>query len=251
MKKLSLFVIIIGTLAALFGTVQGATSIYSLNIIDGRFLQCVDNVIEAEFTPAAIDTSGATMPTFQAEQHFVLSNGATDMQTDVLTSYQSRRFYLALGSSDVTYADVYLVSTNNPTVRSSTYRIYCDSTVISLGGGINADGVLGIDDRFNRTEGDLVNVLYRRNDPTGNSGVAVYSLDEDFDGVFEGFFTYEMFEPYLDNAPEENVMLGQVDRSTLYALTSGQFQIVIHDPYEVKIYEVVFDAFPINNVIFR
>lgn len=251
MKRLSLFAILIGILTVLFGTVNSQTSIYSLSIVDGRFLQCVDNVIEAEYTPAAIDTSGATIPTFEAEQHFILSNGATGMQTAVLTSYESRRFYLALGSSDVTYADVYLVSTNNPTVRTGTVRVYCDGTVINFGGDVTADGVLGIDDRFNRTEGDLVNVLYRRNDATGNPAVAVYSLDENYEGVFEGFFTYEMFEPYLDNPPEENTMLGQVDRSTLYALTSGQFQIVIHDPVEVKIYEVVFNAFPINNVIFR
>jgi len=69
--------------------------------------------------------------------------------------------------------------------------------------------------------------------------------------VFEGSFGYELFEPYLDNPPAVNTFLGRVNYSRLYALTSGEFQIIVDDPLEAKTYTTVFSAFPISAIYFN
>jgi hypothetical protein len=142
----------------------------------------------------------------------------------------------------MTYAEVYLVSSENPAVRSNTIRIMCDGSVQDTGGAVNADGEKGPDDRLNADKGDLINVLYLRPDTSGESEIAVYSLDADSNGVFEGVFPNELFAPYIGNPPAENTYLAELDRSKLYALASGEFQVVISDPVEVKSYNVIFSV---------
>ena len=224
----------------LFGIISTAalaagSSVARLSISSGTLLQCTGNVIEARFTSAAYNSAGGIISSFSVTHSYTTSNGGSTTQTGTLTSNVSHTFYLSSGSGDVSYADVSLVSGT----ASATARISCDGTVI-------IGGVIGEDDRMNYANGDLINVLYASRD-----SVKVYSVATDSTGVPEGSFGYDLFQPYLNNSPTENTYLGQVDYSRLYALTSGEFQIVVDDPVESKSYTTIFSAFPISGVYFR
>jgi len=217
---------------------QAAPAINSLAITGAGLLQCSGNVIEASFTPTAYDAGNSTVGSFTATVYITTSNGAVAPQSANLTSGSGYTFYLAVGSETMSYAEVYVVSGS---AQSGTVTIYCDGRVVF--------GANGEDHRMNYANGDLINVLYAATDSQG--GVKVYSVDANSKGVFEGRFAYTLFEPYLDNPPAVNTFLGQVDYSRLYALTSGEFQIIVDDPIESKTYTTIFSAFPVSGIYFR
>lgn len=233
LKKLFVAVGILLTVMSFIASAQ--TSVSSVAITGGGILQCTDNVIEARITAVGYNASGGTVGSFSATQNYSTSNGGSFSQTSTLTSGSSLTFYLAIGSGAVSYVDVSLTVGG---AVSNTARIYCDGRVELSAGG---DG-----DRMNYANGDLINVLYAATD-----SVKVYSLDANSKGVYEGSFGYDLFKPYLDNAPAENTFLGQVNYSRLYALTSGEFQIIVDDPVEAKTYTTIFTAFPISNIYYR
>jgi hypothetical protein len=250
-KRLFLLLILLISSALTWTLVQGATSVYSISLTSAKLLQCGANVIEAQYTASALDTSGKPINSFNATQYYVTSNGAAAPTHATLSSGAAHTFYIVMGTSGMSYAEVYLVSNSNPVVRSNTLRINCDRTVQDIGGSSTADNTSTPDNRINYGSGDLINALYARTDPSGKPGIAVYSIDSKSKGWLKGYFSNTLFAPYLGNPPAENTYLGEVDYSKLYALTSGEFQIVIADLGEKKSYSVIFSAFPVKNVYFR
>lgn len=234
----------VGVLVALAGfTAFGQATIARIDLSGAGVLQCSGNVIEGYFVASGFDSSGTPIASFSATQRYWTSNGGALTQSAVMTSGASHAFYLALGSGTVSYVEVYLVADDVGAARSSTVRIHCDGRVEYL---IAFSG----DGRLNYANGDLINVLYAAVGPDEMGAIAVYSLDENSVGVFEGYFEYALFAPYLENPPDQNTFLGQVEYSRLYALTTGEFQIVISDPVEAKSYTTIFSAFPVTNVYF-
>lgn len=233
-KKLILAVCLV--LGVVSFAVSAQATVAKVAITGGSILQCIGNVIEARIVATAYNSAGGTVNSFSATQYYSTSNGGSVTQTTTLTSGANHTFYLAVGTGDVSYVQV---SLNAGGTTSNSVRIYCDGRVEFIGS-------IGEDDRMNYANGDLINVLYAASD-----SVVVYSVDDNSKGVFEGRFAYTLFEPYLDNPPAENTFLGQVNYSRLYALTSGEFQIIVDDPLEAKTYTTVFSAFPISGIYFR
>jgi hypothetical protein len=108
----------------------------------------------------------------------------------------------------------------------------------------------GSDGRLNRFHGDLISVLYRGT-VGGQPAIAVYGLDDESNGLLEGYFTLDDIAPYADSPPAENTAIRTIDQSTLYALTSGEFQINIGPDDEGKLYTVIFGGLPVAGVTFR
>jgi len=239
-KKFFAGVALLISLLAVSGLSYAAGAVARLSITGGSLTQCTGNVIEGAISVTAYDSTGATISSFNATESFVTSTGSTDSQSFTFTSGASTAFYMGTGVGTLSYVDITL-SANG--VTSPAIRIGCDGSV-SISSG-------GTDVRLNFANGDLINVLYSSTDSAGKGGVAVYSVNSESKGVYEGSFGYALFSPYLGNPPSVNTFLGKVDQSSLYALTSGEFQIVIADPLESKSYTTIFSAFPISGVYFH
>ena len=235
-KKFFVVAALMMSLLAASAITYAAGAVASLSMTGGSLIQCVDNVIEGTVSVAAYDSAGAKITSFSGAQSFISSDGSTDSKLGTFISDSSARFYMGTGAGTISYVDI-TVSANG--VTSNTIRIGCD-------GSVSVYGVNGEDDRMNYANGDLINVLYASTD-----SVKVYSVATDSTGVYEGRFAYALFEQYLNNPPAVNTFLGKIDQSSLYALTSGEFQIVIADPVESKSYTTIFSAFPISGVYFR
>lgn len=119
---------------------------------------------------------------------------------------------------------------------SSLYRYDCLTGLVTVSAGV--------DDRINRGRGDLVAALYVRADREGRPVIRVYNITVASEGVFAGDFTYAMIEPYLNNPPSRNTQLQTIGKVTLYALTTGEFQINIGPDAQGKTYVLIWRGFP-------
>lgn len=245
-NRLYLLPILLAVLMFAAAITPAQATVARVGITGGALLQCTGNVIEGTYTAVAYDASGSVVGSFGATEFYLTTNGGVAPQSATLSSGAARRFYLAIGTGNVVYAEAYVVPTSNPSIRSETVRIYCDGRIEIFGLAAGRT-----DDRMNYANGDLINVLYPTFDSAGKGGVSVYSLDANSVGLLEGRFAYALFEPYLGNPPAVNTFIARIDYSSLYALTTGEFQIVVDDPLEPKTYTTIFSAFPVGNIYYR
>lgn len=220
---------------------SAANGVGAITITGGSLLQCTGGIIEAAYSITATNEGGSTLASVAVTQQFTLSNGTVLPLAATLTTGSSHTIYLA-GAGSVNYVEIVLVAAADPSVTSNTARIWCDGTVELSGSSKGGDG------RINWSNGDLINALYATRDAAGRGTVTVYLIDSKSMGTKIGTFEYDLFAPYLETPPAENTFLGQVSYSRLYAITSGEFQIIIDDPVEKKTYTTIFSAFPITNV---
>lgn len=245
-KKLSsLVAVVLGLVLLASLTGAGSIGADTARITAGSVVQCTGSTLVFSFTPLA-SGGEVTLNSFVATLYLNGSNGSTAPVAATLISNAPYAVSANLGSAPVEYVELYYTING---VISDLIIAYCDGRIEIIGAGASADAPR--DARLNYANGDLINVLYRSTDSAGKGSVVVYSLDANSKGVYEGRFAYALFEPYLDNPPARNTLLGTIDQSSLYALTSGEFQIVIADPREAKTYTTLFKAFPITGVYFR
>ncbi len=147
-------------------------------------------------------------------------------------------FGISLGNTYIPSATV-TVSTPN---ASASITVICD--IPEEGGGSTPS--IPSDGRINMGRGDLINAVYNTRDDSGQPALGVWAINADSKGVYTGRFAYELFEPYLDTPPSENTRLGMVGQTTLYALTSGEFQVVVGPDDEGKTYTTVFSTLPVR-----
>lgn len=169
------------------------------------------------------------------------SGGGAAAATGDFVAGQSKAFGFGF-TSDFLYVDLSVVAAG---ATSDTYRFFCDGTIINLGGGHSSLS----DGRLNRFYGDLINVLYRGT-VGGMPAMLVYSLDADSNGLLAGAFTPEDIAPFVGAPPAENTAIRTIDRSTLYAITSGEFQINIGPDAENKVYTIIFNGLPVMSVYY-
>jgi hypothetical protein len=245
-KKVSSLVgVILGLMLLASLTSAGSIGADTAEITSGQVLQCSGSTLVFNFTPVA-SSGGVTINNLNATLHVNGSNGSVAPIPVSLTSNSAYPVSANLGSAPVEYVELYYTVNG---VISDLIIAYCDGRIEIIRAGAGEDAPR--DARLNYANGDLINVLYRSTDSAGKGSVVVYSLDANSKGVYEGRFAYALFEPYLGNPPARNTLLGTIDQSSLYALTSGEFQIVVTDPLEGKTYTTIFTAFPITGVYFR
>lgn len=219
----------------------------ALEITNATFTACDGKTLEGVLQVVAKDGDGNVINSASAVSmllHFEADSGVVGIAAVSLQAGDAVPFAVSSASGTLTYAQVYATAPDG-SARSNTVQIRCDGTITNLGGG----GLLGIDDRINRSHGDLINVLYVRADAQGAVGIQVYRV-EGKTGVYVDMFTASDFAPYLRTPPTQNTKIATLDRSTLYALASGEFQIAIGPDVEGKTYNVIFSGMPPKNIRF-
>ena len=218
-------------------SVVSAQDAASLEVTSPQFIWCNGTVIEGSFGLTIMDSSGGVI------------NGSSGVSatlygfSDAGGSASSTWSYVAGVSvtfafnfpSTVSYADLFVQS---GAARSDTYRFSCDGTVTRFGGGGGADA------RLNRLHGDLISALYAASDSNGKPTIRVYDINADSTGLLRGDYAYALFEPYINNPPSTNTKLATLGRTTLIALTTGEFQINVGPDVEGKIHEVILNGIP-------
>lgn len=222
-------------------TAQAASPVWTVSITDAQLVQCISTVIEVEFTAQAFDAGGTTVSNFDTMLAFVASTGSASSKSVSLASGAPYVAYIDFGVPATAYVEVHARADG---ITSNGVRIWCDGRVEFLGEAAASAP------RLNYQNGDLINALYVSTGPDGNGAITVYAIDSNSEGSIAGVFEYSLFAPYLETPPAENTLLGRIDYASLYALTTGEFQIVIRDPVEYKFYTTVFSAFPISNVYY-
>ena len=218
-------------------TAQAAQPVRSVSITSAKLVQCISTIIEVQFTPQASDAAGTTVGSFNATLDVVPSTGSASSNNATLTSGASYNAYVDFGASAFAYIELRITADG---ITSNGVRIWCDGRVEFLGTAATTP-------RLNYQNGDLIDALYVSTGSDGMGAIAVYAIDSNSTGRVAGVFEYSLFAPYLEMPPAENTLLGQIDYASLYALTTGEFQIVISDPVESKSYTTVFSAFPVSN----
>ena len=157
----------------------------------------------------------------------------------------SEAFNLSLDSDDVLPYGILL----SPTPIT-------DAT-IAVTGGTGSDSVTYAcdtgessepDSRLNPGAGDLINALYNGTDDAGQPIISVWEIQSDSSGSYVGSFAYATFEPYIDATPSENTLLDTVGKTRLYALMTGEFQLVVGPDIEGKTFTTVFTGLPAQGV---
>lgn len=241
MRKLVIAAVVTLCLTAMAMTVQAGQQVSAVSITAAKLVQCVSTVIEVEFTAQAFDAGSATISNFDATLNFVPSTGSASSKSVAITSGAPNAAYIDSGTPGLTYVEV-LVTVDG--ITSNGVRIWCDGRVEFLGAAAQTAP------RLNYQNGDLIDALYVSTGSDGKGAIAVYAIDSNSAGRLAGVFEYSLFAPYLEMPPAENALLGQIDYASLYALTTGEFQIVISDPVESKSYTTVFRAFPVSDVYY-
>jgi hypothetical protein len=211
--------------------------------VDGLALStCGNGDFEGSYGITVLNNSGLVLNEETGYDVSAVFSTATDVYNTISFPHRHNVTYsysIKLDESANT-GFVYFYLTDYPSVVSSTYILDCNAlTVYPAKEG---------DDRLNSGQGDLVNALYARVGAEGLWEIHVYSIDETSTGTLSGKFLYKGFVPYLDNPPSQNTRIGQVSYSTLYALTTGEFQIDIDSPTEPKTYSIIFRGVPPRNV---
>jgi hypothetical protein len=251
LRKLSLLVLLLliaGVL--LFTGFAAAAEVPSVLTITGvQVTNCSGPTMEGAFQVIATNDGGSMISApVQILVYFESNVGAVPGIPYTVSNTNDIPFAVSTPGGTVQYMRVYVAAVDNPSLRSDTWQLSCDGSSVNLGGGnLAADGA---DDRLNRSQGDLLNVLYSRTDRDGLPGVHVYRVIPPSQGSYEGGFSYQDFQPYLDNPPAENTLLASVAQSSLYALTSGEFQINIGPDIEGKTYVMIFSGLPPKNIRF-
>lgn len=250
--KAAMLLILTMSVLLLAGQTFAAPGVVSIEIASISVSACNGDTIIGSVQVRALDEQGnilnqVTPETFDlyfnsdggsAKVTFALDAGVTNFQMGF--------------ASPITYGLLTITLASDPAISSPTYIMDCatlDSSIIILNGA-KTDG------RVNYYMGDLVAVLYARSDASGRPALHVYDVEEtdndpDAEGVFIGLYPYDDFAPYLDTAPDQNVKIGSIGLTTLYALTTGEFQVNIGPDAEGKITSVIFKGLPPRAVYSR
>lgn len=159
-------------------------------------------------------------------------------------------FNLNLSSTDVLPYGIKLGSSELTTVTitvtvgsvNASIEYVCPPTPRPVSPSQPADG------RLNLGSGDLIDVIYQGSDGSGQPILTVWAVDEDSRGIYVGAFENALFAPYLEAAPDENTLLGKISQTSLYALTTGEFQLVVGPDAEGKSYTTVLVGLPVRSV---
>ena len=76
----------------------------------------------------------------------------------------------------------------------------------------------------------------------------IYDIDSNGNGSFLFAISDEDLAPFIASPPSVNTLIVSVGPASLYALTSGEFQINYGPDAEGKTYVVIFDGIPATNV---
>ena len=147
------------------------------------------------------------------------------------------------------------------TTQSYTLKGHADSLTVSLesnddvaykiivsyeGSGSAHDGPEPPDNRINWRMGDDIAAIYRDADDAGNPALSIYEINADAEGELRFKVTMADLQPYLDNPPAHNTEIMSAGKVTLYALSSGEFQISLGPNAEGKIYDLIFTTLPVE-----
>jgi hypothetical protein len=167
-----------------------------------------------------------------------LANSVTESFNLTLSSTDVLPYGIKLGSAELT--TVTITVTVGSASASVTYD--CPPTPRPAPPAQPTDGRLNLD------SGDLINVVYQGADGNGQPILTVWAVDTDSRGVYVGAFENALFAPYLEAAPAKNTLLGRIGQTSLYALTTGEFQVVVGPDAEGKTYTTVLVGLPVRRV---
>lgn len=243
-RSVILLIMLIAFAVVFIRVVSAAGAVASLTLSDVVLSGCNSNTFEGSYRLTAKDASGAVVNAATSVDATAIfeANGQTYQQAAGHTSGAAVTFHIAFDNT-LTSGMFYVQSGS---ITSETYLLNCSTlTTDKIGGDAGGSGG---DDRLNPNNGDLLNVLYSRTDRAGKPEIRVYRLDANSNGVLAGAFAYQDYAAYLGKAPARNVRLATVGKSTLYALTSGEFQINIGPDSEWKVYSIILDTIPPTKV---
>jgi hypothetical protein len=245
MKRLFLTASVLLLAGLLVTTTYAAGPVSRIVLEDTQFIQCNNfpGVFSASFRVVAYDSEGSIANTSPINFQLLTANDyGSSAQNFAADSGQTLTFAAAFPNApSIDSGTVQVVLASDPSVRSSVYVVDCVNRSVRE---LTESGSDGIDGRLNRGAGDLLNVLYRATDSSGQPGIAVYGVTDDSRGYLIGVFENALFEHYLDAAPGKVVRLAQLGASTLYALPTGEFQINVGPDINGKTGEVVFRGLP-------
>ena len=229
-------------------SLRAVGSISRIELVRYGLVSCDGNTFQGSYALVAYDDAGVVVN----RQIPVSITGVFDLGGVVFetapyphSSSANYTFTIYASSPDVMAGMAYFYVTDDPAIRTSVYVLDC------AGPSMYLSGSAGGDDRLNWAHGDLLNVLYSRWDEQGNPEIGVYTLDEASEGVLAGHFAYSDFKPYLGQPPQQNTLIGKVSQSSLFVLTTGEFQINIGPDAEGKVYSIILDTLPPTRVYYR
>lgn len=259
-NRLFAFMLPLFIMAALFlvvpsGVSHAAGPVTTIELADTVFTQCnsFPGVFEGGFRVIAKDGDGlvANDPNplnFRLVVSTQYGSEVLDISTNSTTAQSFAMTFT--GSPAITSGNVEVQLATNPSVTSGAYTWDCVNQTVNPGGG-GGPVFTGDDDRLNLSHGELMAVLYARTDRSGKPGVHVYGISGASTGYLLGVYSYSDFEKFLGKPPSENTKIKSIGKSTLYALTSGEFQINIGPDEKGELHQVVFSGVPPTNVYFR
>ena len=128
-------------------------------------------------------------------------------------------------------------------LKTNDYVAY--KIIVSFDGAVH-DGPEPPDNRINWRMGDDIAAIYRDADDAGNPALSIYEINDAAEGELRFKVTMADLQPYLDNPPAHNTEIKTAGKVTLYALTSGEFQISLGPNAEGKVYDLIFTTLPIE-----
>ncbi len=208
-----------------------------------QITQCENDIVEGRLDLSVRDQAGNIVDvsgTSDLALRFSTSGAVSLFSVSASAGITSVTFGVDLPGLNTGQAEVTASLTADPSVQSPVLRINCGTLGYEI---ITGDGPGSGDGRLNPNAGDLLNVLYAGTDKSGKPVIDVYKVDGER-GVYFDEFEYALFEPYLNAPPASNTRLASVDKATLYALASGEFQINIGPDAEGKYGVVIFRGLP-------
>jgi hypothetical protein len=208
-----------------------ATTVFAQSVtkleISGLTGSCNANSITGSYTITAYDANGNALEgTFNVTRAYTSNDDTSGFIGDI-TSGQSLPFVIDNPQGTVVLARLHVWLTDDPSVRAAGYFLDCATG--QWGGIFEGDG------RLNYNLGDLHAALYVGVDDSGAMALDVYTIQSDSKGLFIGQFNAEDFAV---KSPETNTLIDTVGSATLYALTSGEYQVNISGGG--KVYAVIF-----------
>lgn len=147
----------------------------------------------------------------------------------------------------------YTVTASGPTsvrawVNMGTAEIdwSCEHETGSEGSGSSKGFARPPDDRLNFRYCDPWAAVYAEKDSAGERALHIYLIDGSGHGSFAFAITSADLNPYLEQAPVENILLKAVPGASLYALTSGDFQLTLGPDGEGKLCSLFFEDLEFN-----
>lgn len=245
-RRLFLASFLVSTLLtfALIGSALAANGIASIYLEDIVFNGCQGTEISGSFRIIATDSGGVVVNDVTPADvtlQFSAPEGSP-APLNVLVDSSTKPFLINFPATLTSYVTLVISQTSDAGVVSPTYQFNCSGSVCTVGtcGATTNDD----DGRINRRMGDLIDALYVRTDSEGKPSLHVYSINDDSLGTYMGMFAYSDFAAYLSEAPAVNTKIKTVDKSTLYALATGEFQINIGPDAEGKITSLIFRGIP-------